>query len=108
MPDVTPAPQIEVARTPAQIERGQYLAEQVTVSQACHTPRDYSVFAGPIKEDRLGAGGERWEQSMGLPGLLYADNITPAALGEWTDGRMERFYGPLPVVSRAMGRRCFR
>ena len=51
-PDVGPAPQIDVARTPAQIERGQYLAEQVTVCQACHTPRDYSLFAGPIKQTR--------------------------------------------------------
>ena len=91
-PDVGPAPQIDVARTPAQIERGQYLAEQVTVCQACHTPRDYSVFAGPIRKARLGAGGERWDQSMGLPGVLYADNITPAALGEWTDGEILRAF----------------
>ncbi|MBT4100255.1 MAG: cytochrome C [Gemmatimonadetes bacterium] len=91
-PDVAPAPQIDVARTPAQIERGQYLAEQVTVCQTCHTPRDYSMFAGPIKQDRLGAGGERWDQSMGLPGVLYADNITPAALGEWTDGEILRAF----------------
>ena len=40
-------------------------------------------------------GGERWDQSMGLPGLpgvLYAGNITPAALGEWTDGEILRAF----------------
>ena len=91
-PDVAPAPDLAVAGTPEQIERGRYLAENVTVCQACHTPRDYTLFAGPIRRDLLGAGGERWDQTMGLPGVLYADNITPAALSEWTDGEILRAF----------------
>lgn len=91
-PDVAPAPELHVAATTAQVERGRYLAERVTVCQACHTPRDYTLFAGPIDATRLGMGGERWDQSMGLPGVFYADNITPAALGNWTDGEILRAF----------------
>ena len=37
-----------------------------------------------------GKGGERFGREMGLPGDIYARNITPAGLGSWTDGEIFR------------------
>jgi mono/diheme cytochrome c family protein len=37
-----------------------------------------------------GQGGEHFGREIGLPGDVYARNITPAALGDWTDGEILR------------------
>jgi mono/diheme cytochrome c family protein len=91
-PDVGPAPQITVEGSAEQVERGRYLAQHVSVCTDCHSQREFEFFAGPIVEGTLGQGGERFDRSMGLPGVLHADNITPAALGEWTDGEVLRAF----------------
>jgi mono/diheme cytochrome c family protein len=90
LPDVGPAPELTVEITPAQIERGKYLANHVAVCTDCHSKRDYSRFAGPITPGTFGAGGERFGPEMGLPGTLYSKNITPFALKDWTDGEIYR------------------
>ena len=57
----------------------------------CHSERDFTKFAGPIKPGTLGKGGERFDgPTAGVPGVLYASNITPAGIGSYTDGELMR------------------
>jgi mono/diheme cytochrome c family protein len=90
LPDVGAAPDITIERTQERIERGKYLAHNVTVCMDCHSTRDWSQFAGPISGDNIGGGGERFDKNMGFPGTFFAKNITPYALGSWTDGELLR------------------
>lgn len=89
-PDVGPAPEIEVEITPERVARGRYLAEHVCVCLDCHAERDWTRFAGPPKPATLGAGGEVFDQTMGFPGAYHASNITPAGIGDWSDGEVYR------------------
>ena len=91
-PAVGPAPAIDVAGTQDQIECGRYLSEHVSLCLACHSQRDYGSFAGPLVDGTRGMGGERFDRTMGLPGVLHAGNITPAELGAWTDGEILRAF----------------
>src|SRR5687768_8942224 len=77
LPDVGDAPDLQVQRTPERIERGKYLANAVAVCMDCHSTRDWSKFSGPIKPGTFGQGGERFDHSMGFPGIYYSKNITP-------------------------------
>jgi mono/diheme cytochrome c family protein len=90
LPDTGPAPDIKIERTSARIERGKYLANHVTVCMDCHSTRDWSRYAGPMAQGGFGAGGEAFTKEMGFPGSFFAPNITPYALGTWTDGEIFR------------------
>jgi mono/diheme cytochrome c family protein len=89
-PAVGPAPQVSVEVSPARVARGRYLAENVAICMDCHSHRDPERFAGPVLSGTEGAGGEVFDHSMGLPGIVVAPNITPHALGGWTDGEIIR------------------
>lgn len=89
-PGVGPAPSVRIRVTAGLIERGQYLANHVTRCIECHSTRTWTMFSGPIVAGTEGAGGERFDNELGYPGTLYAANITPAALGQWTDGEILR------------------
>jgi mono/diheme cytochrome c family protein len=91
-PRVGPAPAVQVAGTPEQLARGEYLANHVTVCMDCHSRRDWSRYSGPPVPGTLGHGGEAFTRAMGFPGDLYVPNVTPAALGEWTDGEVLRAF----------------
>jgi mono/diheme cytochrome c family protein len=85
----TPA-DIRVEATPERIARGQYLYT-LGDCDGCHSPRDFSRFAGPV----VGRRGEGFvfPPEFGLPGLVVAPNITPdpeTGLGRWTDGEKIR------------------
>jgi hypothetical protein len=56
----------------------------------CHSVRDWGRFTGPVKMGTLGQGGELFGKEQGVPGSVYAKNITPAALGSWSDGEILR------------------
>jgi hypothetical protein len=83
-------PRIELPTAAAEIERGRYLATHVAVCMDCHSERDWGFFSGPIRTGTLGRGGERFDESTGLPGVIVSRNITPAALGDWSDGEVYR------------------
>jgi mono/diheme cytochrome c family protein len=89
-PDVPPPENITVTATPEKIGRGEYLAKHVTQCVDCHAVRDFTKYAGPVVEGTLGRGGE----NFGIPGTavraLYSRNITPAGIGQWTDGELIR------------------
>jgi mono/diheme cytochrome c family protein len=89
-PKVDPAPEMKVDITPERVEHGKYLANHVMLCMDCHAERDFSLFSGPPKPGTLGAGGDKFDQLMGFPGVFYARNITPAGIGDWTDGELFR------------------
>ena len=91
-PNVGPPPDIRVAGTPDQIARGRYLAHHVTVCLECHSTRDWARFSAPLLPGTEGKGGWAISEAAGFPGTLVAPNITPAALGHWTDGEIVRAF----------------
>ena len=76
------------------LERGEYLTLHVVPCLDCHSKRDYSKYSGPIVPGSEGMGGEVFDQkSIGLPGTVYAKNITPdpeTGIGTWTDDEILR------------------
>ncbi len=90
-PDVGPPQNVTVEATPQMIARGQYLANHVALCTDCHSQRDWTKYSGPLIPGSLGKGGEEFNKAMvGVPGTIYAYNITPAAIGSWTDGELIR------------------
>jgi mono/diheme cytochrome c family protein len=85
-----PVENIKIEYTPERIERGKYLANNVTQCVDCHSTRDWSRFSGPIISGTEGKGGEAFDQKIGFPGKYYAPNLTPYHLKNWTDGELFR------------------
>ena len=90
LPNVSAAKELKIEYTAERIERGRYLANSVTVCMDCHSKRDYSKFSGPLTEGTLGMGGDRFDQTVGMPGVFYAKNITSEGIGRYTDGELYR------------------
>ncbi|MDN3547053.1 cytochrome C [Mucilaginibacter aquaedulcis] len=90
LPNVGEPEAIKIAITPQRVERGKYLANNITLCMDCHSTRDWSKFAGPMKEGTLGAGGEKFDANVGFPGDVIVPNITPYHLSSWTDGELFR------------------
>ena len=75
------------------VDRGKYLAHYVSLCIDCHSQRDFSQFSGPLKEGTEGMGGEEFNEKLGIPGVVYARNITPDTvngIGKWTDEDIAR------------------
>ena len=90
LPKVGDPPDLQVELTPERLERGKYLAWYGAGCLDCHSLRDPSVYSLPLVPGREGAGGFRFSHEIGFPGVMYSPNITPAGLGEWTDGEIFR------------------
>jgi hypothetical protein len=90
LPDVGPAPLLTVDKSSASVTRGAYLAKCVMSCMDCHSQRDFTQYSMPMLPSTMGQGGERFDQSMGFPGVYYSANITPAGIGSWTDGEIYR------------------
>ena len=88
LPNVGPAPVMAIRPTTAQIEHGRYLANHVAVCIDCHSTRDFSRLTGPKVAGTEGKGGTGFLREAGFPGNYYAPNLTPAHLGDWTDGEL--------------------
>jgi mono/diheme cytochrome c family protein len=89
-PNAGAAPGIKVDLTPERVKRGEYLAINVLGCIDCHSVRDWRYYAGPIVPGTEGKGGDEFGPAMGLPGRFYGSNITPAAIGDWSDGELFR------------------
>ena len=87
-PKVPPPAVVTLEPTPDRMARGKYLSDHVTGCTSCHSERDWTKFSGPVKPDRIGVGGQ--EFPLGGAGTVFAKNITPAAIGSWTDGELQR------------------
>jgi hypothetical protein len=90
MPNVGPAEDLTIDYTQERIDRGRYLANAVMLCMDCHAERDWTKFSGPPKAGTTGAGGDRFDASMGFPGVFYAKNITPYSIRHYTDGELYR------------------
>jgi hypothetical protein len=89
-PRVAAAPELRLERTPERLARGKYLVRHVALCLDCHSQRNWSLAAGPVISGTEGMGGEVFDKGLGIPGVLYARNITPAGIGRWTDGELIR------------------
>jgi hypothetical protein len=90
-PSVAPPSKIVVEMTPRNIERGRYLFTSLLDCDGCHSERDFSRLGGPVVAGTIGKGGQM--RLEGLPGTVYAPNITPdkeTGIGNWTDGEKIR------------------
>lgn len=75
----------------AVLERGEYLATYVAVCIDCHSKRDISKFSLPPAPGTEGAGsGFPFGEAEGIPGEIWAPNITPGRLASWTDDEIAR------------------
>lgn len=83
-----PVTEYHIEATPERLARGRYLNDHVVGCTTCHTQRDWTKYSGPVKPEVLGAGGEAFH--LGPAGTLYSTNITPAAIGSWSDGELRR------------------
>ncbi len=87
-------PAFEVANPapPELVERGEYLANHVMICTTCHSERDWRFYGGPPVEGTKGLGGESFTELFLFPEdtAMYSDNLTPATLGDWTDGELVR------------------
>lgn len=90
MPNVGEPEDLHITSTPERVQRGQYLANHVTLCMDCHSTRNWKKFSGPMIPGTDGKGGERFDQKMGFPGVFYSKNITPANISDWTDGEIFR------------------
>lgn len=90
LPDIEEASYVTIERTPQRIERGKYLATHVAVCLDCHSKRQWNLYSGPMANEEIGGGGEVFNREMGFPGVFYAPNVTPYALGAWSDGEILR------------------
>ncbi len=79
-PSTTPAPDMKVAGTPQQVERGRYITNSLCVE--CHT-KDRQL---PL------SGGADFGKEIPIPvGSIVAANLTPAGpLKDWSDGQIFR------------------
>lgn len=90
IPNVGAPSDLKIVITPEKIEKGKYLAHHVLQCIDCHSQRDFSLFSAPPSLGTEAHGGERFDQSMGFPGVFISPNITPYGIGDWTDGELFR------------------
>jgi mono/diheme cytochrome c family protein len=83
------APSVKAPTTPEAIERGKYLAWHVTGCVLCHSPIDETKPGDEVIESQLFAG-RKFPDEAGFPGTVVGPNLTPAAIGNWTDGELMR------------------
>jgi hypothetical protein len=73
------------------VQRGTYLAYHVAVCMDCHSKRDFSKFSYPPAAGSYGSGASfPFGPNEGVPGEIWAPNITPKHLGDWTDDEIIR------------------
>jgi hypothetical protein len=87
-PNLRPARDVHAPTDAASLARGEYLAWHVAGCFGCHSEVDESTPGAPPLPGRVGVG-RCWEKIEGL-GTVCPPNITPMALGEWTDGEILR------------------
>lgn len=91
-PNIPPAAAVTVAATPENLARGEYLAKHVTMCVDCHAVRDYTKYAAPVVDGTQGRGGENFGTAGSAVRTLVSRNITPAAIGSWSDGELIRAF----------------
>jgi mono/diheme cytochrome c family protein len=82
----------KIEMTPERVARGEYLVEHVADCLGCHSDH-LTTFGIPVKPGTEGEGGYIFDEKLGFPGVVAAQNITPdpeTGIGNWTDGEVLR------------------
>lgn len=90
LPNVGKAQEMHVEITPDRVDHGKYLSWHVMMCADCHSQRDFTLFSGPPHPGTEFVGGDIFDESLGLPGKFVSGNITPAGIGDYTDGELFR------------------
>ncbi len=93
-PKMRPPSGEKVKSSPARLARGEYLVHHVSDCLGCHSDHR-NTFAMPIKRGTEGQGGYPFDEKLGVPGVVCAQNITSDpehGLGRWTDGEILRAF----------------
>ncbi len=85
-PRVSPAEEVADRLPRGDVERGRYLVENVANCLDCHSERNWDFYGGPVVPGTEGKGAPL----RVLRPETWSANITPAALGEWSDGEIAR------------------
>jgi mono/diheme cytochrome c family protein len=88
LPQVGRPADVHVDAGARRLARGKYLVENVAACADCHSPVDESKLWYHPLPGKEGAGGRIFPG----PGQIYSANITPAHLGNWTDGEILRAF----------------
>ena len=91
-PASRPASTEKIEATPERLARGRYVVEHVADCLGCHSAY-VLAFSMPVKPGSEGSGGYIFDEKLGFPGRVAAQNITPDeqyGLGKWTDGEILR------------------
>ena len=86
-PREIPVEDLVIEPSPERVERGRYLVNNVAFCMNCHAERDWGSMSGQIVPGTEGKGAM---QNIFGDGPVYAANITPHALGDWSDGQIKR------------------
>ncbi len=90
-PANVPVPEIAVEGTAAQIARGEYLSEHIAGCTGCHADVSHDlVYPRPVAGTQGRGGGLDIGRDKGFPGRIVSPNITPAGIGDWSDGEIVR------------------
>lgn len=89
-PNAEPAPDLTIEASPELIAHGEYLTNNVSLCFVCHSEINRDLFAEPIVSGTEGQGRDFFGNNSNFPGRLFARNITPAGIGEWSDGEVFR------------------
>jgi mono/diheme cytochrome c family protein len=87
-----PASSGKFEATPERVARGRYVVEHVSDCLGCHSDH-FLTFSMPVKSGTEGEGGYIFDEKLGFPGVVAAQNITPDTqygLGGWSDGEIVR------------------
>ena len=87
-PNAGPTPDFTIDATPERLERGEYLVEHVAACVGCHSKRDMATVGHPVAASDVASGGFIFDRAAGVPGVIPSRNITPAAMGDWSDGEL--------------------
>lgn len=92
-PATHPAANLQIDATHELVERGRYLANNVSDCLGCHSEQDPAKFGMPVRPGTEGSGGTVFSKAEGVPGKVTARNITPdttTGIGRWSDGEIVR------------------
>jgi mono/diheme cytochrome c family protein len=84
-----------VERTPARLARGEYLVKYLCDCEGCHSDHRFDLFGWPVKPGTELQGGFKFDEKLGVPGVVQAQNLTPdpeTGKGNWTDGEIMRAF----------------
>ncbi|MGB5949238.1 MAG: c-type cytochrome [Parvibaculum sp.] len=89
-PRVSAAPDLEIEATPELVARGDYLFNHELACTGCHTPEIEPHRYSRVFDKARIAAGRHMGGVPAFPTEVNAPNLTPAALGDWTDGEIYR------------------